>query len=70
MPRLRSLSGGDVLQILGDFGFEQSSQRGSHVKVRRLIAGQAHAWAFVSRQSDLQLAGTPFLVNFRIADQY
>ena len=41
MPRLRSLSGGDVLEILGDFGFEQSSQRGSHVKVRRLIAGQA-----------------------------
>lgn len=41
MPRLRSLSGGDVLQILGDFGFERFSQRGSHVKVRRLIAGQA-----------------------------
>jgi len=41
MPRLRSLSGGDVLQILRDFGFERSSQRGSHVKVRRLIDGQA-----------------------------
>ena len=41
MPRLRNLSGGDVLQILRDFGFEQYSQRGSHVKVRRLIAGQA-----------------------------
>ena len=31
MPRLRNLSGGDVLQILRDFGFKQSSQRGSHV---------------------------------------
>jgi len=41
MPRLRNLSGPDVLQILRDFGFEQYSQRGSHVKVRRLIAGQA-----------------------------
>ena len=40
MPRLRNLSGGDVLQILRDFGFKQSSQRGSHVKLRRLIAGQ------------------------------
>jgi predicted RNA binding protein YcfA (HicA-like mRNA interferase family) len=41
MPRLRSLSGGEVLQILRDFGFEQSSQRGSHIKLRRLIAGQS-----------------------------
>ena len=41
MPRLRNLSGPNVLQILRDFGFEQYSQRGSHVKVRRLIAGQA-----------------------------
>jgi len=41
VPRLRNLSGPDVLQILRDFGFEQYSQRGSHVKVRRLIAGQA-----------------------------
>jgi predicted RNA binding protein YcfA (HicA-like mRNA interferase family) len=41
MPRLRSLSGGEVLQILNDFGFEQLSQRGSHIKLRRLIAGQS-----------------------------
>ncbi len=41
MPRLRKLSGEEVLQILSDFGFERFSQRGSHIKVRRLIAGQA-----------------------------
>jgi len=40
MPRLRSLSGPEVIQILRDFGFEPSAQRGSHIKVRRLIAGQ------------------------------
>lgn len=40
MPRLRNLSGGEVLQILREFGFEPLSQRGSHVKVRRLVAGQ------------------------------
>ncbi len=40
MARLRNLSGGEVLHILRSFGFEQSSQRGSHIKVRRLIAGQ------------------------------
>jgi predicted RNA binding protein YcfA (HicA-like mRNA interferase family) len=41
MPRLCNLSGGEVPQILREFGFEQSSQRRSYVKVRRLIAGQA-----------------------------
>jgi predicted RNA binding protein YcfA (HicA-like mRNA interferase family) len=41
MPRLRKLSGEEVLQILSDFGFERFSQRGSHIKLRRLIAGQA-----------------------------
>ncbi len=38
MARLRNLSGGEVLHILRNFGCEQSSQRGSHIKVRRLIA--------------------------------
>ena len=41
MPRLRKLSGEEVLQILSDFGFERFSQRGSHIELRRLIAGQA-----------------------------
>lgn len=40
MPRLRNLSGGEVLQIPRDFGFRPFSQRGSHIKVRRHIAGQ------------------------------
>ena len=36
MPgRLRTLSGPDVVRILGRFGFETVGQRGSHVKVRR-----------------------------------
>lgn len=42
MPRLRVLSGREVLLMLREFGFEQYSQRGSHVKVRRVLAtGQA-----------------------------
>lgn len=35
MPKLRVLSGKDVLRILTQFGFEIHSQRGSHVKLRR-----------------------------------
>ena len=36
MPRLRRLSGSDVIRILESFGFVVHSQRGSHVKLRRL----------------------------------
>ncbi len=35
MPKLKRLSGSEVLDILKSFGFEVSSQRGSHVKLRR-----------------------------------
>lgn len=36
MPRLRRLSGAEVIKILQQFGFEVFSQRGSHVKLRRI----------------------------------
>jgi predicted RNA binding protein YcfA (HicA-like mRNA interferase family) len=39
MPRLRRLSGKDVIQILRSFGFEVYSQKGSHIKLRRISAG-------------------------------
>lgn len=35
MPKLRSLSGSEVVAVLGEFGFEPFSQRGSHIKLRR-----------------------------------
>jgi predicted RNA binding protein YcfA (HicA-like mRNA interferase family) len=37
MPKLRTLSGNEVLGILAEFGFQPFSQRGSHSKVRRII---------------------------------
>jgi predicted RNA binding protein YcfA (HicA-like mRNA interferase family) len=39
MPKLRALSGDDLLRIFGSFGFAKLSQRGSHLKLRRLLAG-------------------------------
>ncbi|HHP7231190.1 MAG TPA: type II toxin-antitoxin system HicA family toxin [Xenococcaceae cyanobacterium] len=36
MPKLRRLSGVEVIAILKRFGFEIYSQRGSHVKLRRV----------------------------------
>lgn len=36
MPRLKVLSGRDVVAILRTFGFVEESRRGSHVKLRRV----------------------------------
>ena len=38
MPRLKSLSGVEVIRIFSVFGFEIAAQRGSHVKLRRVRA--------------------------------
>ena len=38
MPRLRRLSGREVVRILARFGFTVHSQRGSHVKLRRVTS--------------------------------
>ncbi len=38
MPRLKVLSGKDVVKILSGFGFITVSQRGSHVKLRRILS--------------------------------
>ena len=37
MPKLRILSGKEVVKILSNFGFEVVSQKGSHVKLRRIL---------------------------------
>ena len=37
-PKQKRLSGEEVISILHGFGFETYSQRGSHVKLRRLSA--------------------------------
>jgi len=37
MPRLRPLSGEELLRIFSKFGFDPVSQRGSHVKLRRSL---------------------------------
>jgi predicted RNA binding protein YcfA (HicA-like mRNA interferase family) len=39
MPKLRKLSGTDVVAVLGRFGFAAVKQRGSHIKLRRVLAG-------------------------------
>ena len=40
MPKLRSLSGQEVVGILRHFGFVLVSQRGSHMKLKRVADGE------------------------------
>ncbi len=37
MPKLKLLSGKEVIKIFAKFGFEVISQRGSHAKLRRML---------------------------------
>lgn len=39
MPKLKVLSCKDVIKILESFDFEVVSQKGSHVKLRRILKG-------------------------------
>ena len=41
MPKLRTLSGDDLLRIFSQFGFVKYSQRGSHIKLRRVLLSGA-----------------------------
>lgn len=38
MPKIKQLSGKEVIKILQQFGFEIHHQKGSHVKMRRITA--------------------------------
>lgn len=38
MPRLKILSGRDVIKILESFGFSIAGQKGSHIKLNRIVA--------------------------------
>lgn len=39
MPKLKILSGKDLIKIFGGFGFSVVKQRGSHVKLHRMVDG-------------------------------
>jgi predicted RNA binding protein YcfA (HicA-like mRNA interferase family) len=39
MPKLKRLSGDNVIAIFAQFGFAVHAQRGSHVKLRRVGSG-------------------------------
>lgn len=55
MPRLRRLSGDDVVTILARFGFLVHAQRESHVKLRRVTAPGSIQTLTVPRHRELDV---------------
>jgi predicted RNA binding protein YcfA (HicA-like mRNA interferase family) len=55
VPRLRRLSGDEVVTILARFGFRVRSQRGSHVKLRRVTSGGIAETLTVPRHRELDV---------------
>ncbi len=47
-PKLKALSGKEVISIFEGFGFRIHSQRGSHVKLRRQVGGHKQTLTIVS----------------------
>ena len=68
MPKLKSLTGEDVIRILSGFGFGVVSQRGSHAKLRRVLSDGTKQTLTVSRHKELD-KGTLRAV-FRQAQRY
>jgi predicted RNA binding protein YcfA (HicA-like mRNA interferase family) len=68
MPRLRRLSGDDVIAVLARFGFTVLAQRGSHAKLRRLKADGSKETLTVPRHRELD-SGTLHAI-FRQASRF
>jgi predicted RNA binding protein YcfA (HicA-like mRNA interferase family) len=52
-PRLKQLSGDDVVSVFASLGFTVHSQRGSHVKLRRVTATGQKQTLTVPRHREL-----------------
>ena len=68
MPRLRRLSGLEVVAILRRFGFEFHKQEGSHMKLRRLSS--TGRWQVVSVPRHRELVTKTLFSVYKQARQY
>jgi predicted RNA binding protein YcfA (HicA-like mRNA interferase family) len=53
MPKPKVLSGAEVVKILASFGFGIESQRGSHIKLRRVTADGARQTLTIPNHREL-----------------
>ena len=68
MPKLRQLSGKEAVGIFEKFGFYEVSQKGSHIKLRRITADGSRQTLVVPLHKKLDL-GTAFGL-YRQGTQY
>ncbi len=57
MPKLKRLTGGEVFKVFASLGFEQVAQRGSHVKLRRVLPDGSRQTLTIPAHAELD-AGT------------
>lgn len=69
MPKLRRLTGRELIAILENFGFSVSSIRGSHHKLRRFVDGQPQTLNIPVHGSKTVPAGTLRAI-YREASRY
>jgi len=53
MPKLKNLSGEDIIKIFNNFGFFIVSQKGSHVKLKRIAGGEIKQTLTIPNHSEL-----------------
>jgi predicted RNA binding protein YcfA (HicA-like mRNA interferase family) len=53
MPKLKILSGDEVLTVFSNFGFEVETQRGSHIKLLRLLSDGTRQTLTVPRHDEI-----------------
>lgn len=46
MPKLKVLSGSDLIKLFESFGFSIASQKGSHIKIIRIQSGERQVLVF------------------------
>src|ERR1017187_4297445 len=68
MPKLRTLSGGDLIRMFARFGFREISRRGSHVKLRRVLVNGVRENLTVPPHENLDRG--PWKAIYRQASHY
>ena len=53
MPKLKNLSGKEVINIFISFGFGKSGQRGSHIKLARVLSGEIRQTLTIPNHTEL-----------------
>ncbi len=63
MPKLKNLSGKDIVKILENFGFSVAGQKGSHIKVKRIIDNDIRQTITIPNHQELDKGTTKAIYN-------